>query len=198
VTRIKICGLRRPEDVELAVELGADAVGFVLEPSSPRCLDAQEAEELARLAAPFCTAVAVYGRARGPFPQMQAFQAVAFEDFPPGSRLLAVRMRPDSSVAEIVEQSLGVGALVLDAYSPTAYGGTGKTVDWERAAEVVRACQVPVVLAGGLTAENVAEAIATVRPYAVDVSSGVESEPGIKDHGKVRAFIQAAREPAFP
>jgi phosphoribosylanthranilate isomerase len=93
----------------------------------------------------------------------------------------------------MVEHSGIPAAILLDAYSENEYGGTGKRVDWELAATIVEKHGWPVILAGGLTPDNVAEAIRIVRPYAVDVSSGIESSPGIKDHGKMKAFVEAVR-----
>jgi phosphoribosylanthranilate isomerase len=193
VTRVKICGLTRLEDVVLAANLGADAVGFVLEATSPRCISVEEAERLASYAGPYCTTVAVYGRTSGRFPQLQAVQAVEFRSIPVAARIQAVRLKQDTTLEQVKAAGEGADAVILDAFSSKGYGGTGERVDWSRAAEIVCELSMPVILAGGLTPENVSEAIAVVQPYAVDVSSGVESAPGVKDAEKLRAFFQAVR-----
>jgi phosphoribosylanthranilate isomerase len=193
VTRVKICGLTRIEDVELAASLGADALGFVLEPTSPRCISVQTAEALSAYAGPYCTTVAVYGRSQEQEPSLQAVQAVQFRALTQKTAIQAIRLREETTLADIVEASKHADAVLLDAYSSDAFGGTGKSLDWHRAAEIISSLTKPVILAGGLTPDNVAEAIERVRPYAVDVSSGVESSPGVKDPAMVRAFIEAAR-----
>jgi phosphoribosylanthranilate isomerase len=109
-------------------------------------------------------------------------------------RIHAVRLRDETSLDSLEELTVGASAILLDAYHPDKLGGAGITSDWNLAAEAVKRLSKPVILAGGLSPENVAEAIARVRPYAVDVSSGVESEPGRKDPEKVRRFIDAVRE----
>ncbi len=194
MTRVKICGLCSIEDVVQALDAGADAVGFVLEPSSPRCIELSELDELLQFVGPYATTVAVYGRGPETFPRVSAIQAVEFRALPQGPlRIRAVRLKSETTVAEVLAKTTEAEALLLDAFSPNAYGGTGERVDWERAAEVVHACKKPVILAGGLTPDNVAEAIRTVRPYAVDVSSGVEVGPRVKDRVKVRDFVKAAK-----
>jgi phosphoribosylanthranilate isomerase len=104
-----------------------------------------------------------------------------------------VRLRAGQKAVDVMETIVEASMVLLDAFSTKAYGGTGEKVEWELAAEIVRLSKLPVMLAGGLTADNVAEAIRVVRPYAVDVSSGVEEKPGIKDPAKVRDFIRAVR-----
>jgi phosphoribosylanthranilate isomerase len=196
VTRVKICGLKRRQDAELAIELGADALGFVLEPTSPRCLEEFDLRWIEKLPA-FPLKVAVFGCANQAVPRaaFDAIQASVWEVFPMAypRRLHAVRLRPDQRAQDLTQMTINAGALVLDAYREGQFGGTGETIDWEVAAEVVARSEMRVILAGGLTPENVADAIRRVRPYAVDVSSGVESEPGIKDAGKLRAFFEAVR-----
>lgn len=190
MTRVKICGLTRFEDAQCALEAGADALGFVLEPTSPRCLPA-DSELLARLGefGPYVTRVAVFGPPRGV--DLSGFDAVqSLGERVDGKRSVRVlRVAPGSPL----EVDLGdCDAVLLDAFSPQQYGGTGERIDWGWAAEFVAASPKPVVLAGGLNPSNVADAIRTVRPYAVDVASGVEAAPGIKDHKLIRAFIREA------
>lgn len=182
--RVKICGLTRAEDVEAALDAGADAVGFVLEPTSRRCVTMPQFDELARLAGPYCATVAVYGNAGPPYPRAQAYQAHGFSSLPPGLKIMTHRLGTPP-VGD-------VDAYHLD-YLEGGFGGSGKTIDWEAAAAFVRETRMPVILAGGLTPRNVAEAISIVHPYAVDVSSGVEGSPGVKDRAMIREFVQAAK-----
>jgi phosphoribosylanthranilate isomerase len=193
VTWIKICGLQRQEDAELAVELGADALGFVFEPSSPRFVGGIEwwPDWLQNVKA---EKVAIFGPVQvGPL--NSAFSMVQGIDWPSGAYLDRRRMavlRVDALALESVSRVIeSADRLVLDAPHRTAFGGTGTKVDWDLAAEIVAACPIPVVLAGGLTSENVGEAIRKVKPFGVDVSSGVESSPGVKDPEKLKAFLKA-------
>lgn len=202
MTRVKVCGLCRVEDVELALGLGAHALGFIFEPSSPRYIgDDREIIRLPKTFGPYATSVAVYGNLPAVFRhecQVVQFAEGCWREH--GTRFVrAIRFREPKTLLEaknMIEGALksctGAEALLLDAFDPNAYGGTGKRVDWDLAAELVQSLTVPVILAGGLTPENVGEAIAKVRPYSVDVSSGIESEPRKKDPHKVRDFIQAA------
>ncbi len=197
VVRVKICGLVRPEDVVCAVEAGADAIGFVREPSSPRFVgDVHQLKELVRLARPFATTVSVFGifdpNQAGSITDLD--QAVEFPGADPHLDRRVVTWRMPAGVhPEAVNHVPGNGPILLDAFVSGAFGGTGHTVDWDTAAQVVKATTRKVILAGGLTPDNVALAVEKVRPYAVDVSSGVEDTPGKKDHGKIREFIQAVR-----
>ncbi|MEP0765546.1 MAG: phosphoribosylanthranilate isomerase [Fimbriimonadia bacterium] len=194
MTRVKICGITRIEDALAAIEMGAHALGFVLEPSSPRYVG-ERGDLLQAIASlpPFVSTVAVYGirgAGRGDWEEaVSATQAVEGESAKPLLRTL--RLQSEADLARIAEAARHAAALVLDAFHPEQMGGTGQPVDWSLAAQVRELSPVPVILAGGLTPENVAEAAYVVRPYAVDVSSGVESEPGLKDHRKIEAFIRA-------
>ncbi len=194
--KVKICGLRRAEDAELALKEGADWLGFVHEPSSPRCIEEGDTEWIARLDADTLR-VAVFGPFR-PGCDLSAFHLVQSltepEDWPTAKTLQALRLAPGQDPGEATVQPKWGSTVVLDAFSADGYGGTGELVDWADAAMLVRQMDVPVILAGGLNPHNVAEAIQAVRPYAVDVSSGVEASPGVKDPAKVRDFIQAVRE----
>lgn len=196
MTRVKICGLTNAADSEMAIEAGADALGFNFERSSPRFIGDRELPWLSVLP-PFPVKVAVFGRVDRPVPRglFDIIQGVEWDVFPEPSpkRIHVVRLRPGQKAADVMETVIHASMVQIDAYSPDAFGGTGERVDWELAAEIVRTAKMPVMLAGGLTPDNVADAIRAVRPYAVDVSSGVEEKKGIKDAHKVRDFIQAAR-----
>jgi phosphoribosylanthranilate isomerase len=196
VTWVKICGLCRQEDAELAAELGADALGFVFEPTSPRYVGSPDwsPDWLQGL---WPELVAVFGPVRflGLSSRFGTVQGVEWPE--PGGQSVQIRQPVlrvgPNALSELEGVGNGAARIVLDAPHATAFGGTGNTVDWDLAAEIVAASSVPVVLAGGLRPENVAEAIRRVRPFGVDVSSGVESSPGVKDPAKLRAFFEAVR-----
>lgn len=185
MTWVKICGLTRRQDVEAALHAGADALGFVMEPTSPRFVGFETT--LHRLAPEGIDAVAVFGeyRAESNLDGFRWAQCIAGE--PPIPAIRTVRLSEGWTMPS------GEGPILLDAFDPESFGGTGRQVDWEAAAEIVQATNRRVILAGGLTPENVGQAIAVVRPHGVDVSSGVEASPGVKDAGKVREFIAAVR-----
>lgn len=196
MTAFKICGITRDADAGLAVSLGASALGFVLWPGSPRHVPLARVRMITATMPPFVMPVGVFV---DPTPADIADAAGA------GIRLAQIHGKvPDASPLPVLravhlgDNDDGLDAQVgpiepvlLDAHDPVLHGGTGRTVDFERAAAV--AARRVVVLAGGLTPANVADAIGRVRPYAVDVASGVESAPGVKDHDKLRAFAKAVR-----
>lgn len=199
---VKICGLTREQDVEAAIEAGANAIGFVLEPTSIRFIPSVERlVELARCAKEASTEVirvGVFGFTSGsPYaslPQLALLDAIQSLDEAPTDwseqDWRAARVGgPNQAFPELMGQSM----LVLDAYSETGLGGTGTTSDWELARAWVSASPIPALLAGGLNPRNVAQAIQTVQPYGVDVSTGVEEAPGIKDRELLREFIAAAK-----
>ncbi|HET6914095.1 MAG TPA: phosphoribosylanthranilate isomerase [Rhodanobacteraceae bacterium] len=199
-TRIKICGITRLEDALLACELGADAIGLVMTPSSPRCVPLDRARAIRHALPSFVSAVVLThdlpaGRVaeivesvRPDLIQFHGSEDAAFcESF--GLRYTkAVGMAGDVDVRELVAAHPRARGFVLDGHPPGAQGGQGRTFDWSR---IPRDLGRPVILAGGLKAENVADAIRTVRPWSVDLASGVESSPGIKDATKLRAFFAA-------
>lgn len=190
MTRVKICGLTRIADIEAAIELGADAIGFVMEPTSPRYVGANaEIMDCLRSLGPYVLTYAVYGHLGYPYPATTMLQFTEGQTKHPHVR--AIRVKPDEVVA--CEIGDGCAGLLLDAYDPNLHGGTGKTLDWFAARAFVETSSLPVILAGGLNPDNVRAAIEAVRPYGVDVSSGVEASPGIKDLAKMRDFIAAAR-----
>lgn len=198
MTRIKICGVTRVEDGLLAAELGASAVGFVLWPGSPRFVEPARAREIARALPPFVTPVGVFvnqppGHVKdvASVVGLGAIQLHGNEDLG-YARALGRRVIKASTVANALTLADFWPAevtLLLDAMGGERPGGTGQTVDWEQAALV--ADRRRVILAGGLRPENVGDAIRRVHPFAVDVSSGVESSPGVKDPERLRALFAA-------
>jgi phosphoribosylanthranilate isomerase len=201
-TRIKICGLTREADVAAAVDAGADAIGFVLYPKSPRAVSAARAAELARRLPPFVTPVLLLVNA-APAEVDAAVQAVPHAllqfhgDETPAqcaaagrAYLRAARMAPAVDLLDFAARFASASALLLDAHVD-GYGGGGKAFDWSL---VPPGVPLPVVLSGGLNAANVTDGVRRVRPWAVDVSSGVESAKGIKDAALMRRFCDAVRE----
>jgi phosphoribosylanthranilate isomerase len=201
MVKVKICGITSLDDALHACACGADALGFVFYEKSPRCIAQETAAAIIRELPPFVATVGLFVNEEperieeiAHFCDLGIVQLHGDErpdecDFTPRRLIKALRVKDAASLAGYEEYR--VSALLLDAWVKGAYGGTGHSFNWELAAQVAR--QRPVILAGGLTPENVAEAVRTVRPYAVDVSSGVEAAPGKKDPAKVAAFITAAR-----
>ena len=198
-TRIKICGITRVEDGLAAIEAGADALGFVFYPPSPRAVTAQQAAEIIAQLPPFVTFVGLFvnasadevkataAKAKLSLLQFHGDEAPAFcgqFDLP---YMKAIRMRPDVDLNAAFEDYADANALLLDAYTPGIPGGTGESFDWQR---VPQQAPKAVVLAGGLTPDNIADAVAQVKPYGVDVSGGVEATKGIKDRIKLETFIK--------
>lgn len=207
MTRAKICGLARASDVDAAVSAGADAVGFVSDVpvDTPREIAPDRARELAARVPPFVSTVLVT------MPETPERAVSLAETVSPD----VLQIHDDMSVADVervveavdarVVKSIEAtepeaaarydevaDALLVDSAGESGAGGTGRTHDWERTRDLVADLDSPLVLAGGLTPENVAEAVETVDPFAVDVSSGVEAEPGTKDHDAVRTFVRNA------
>ncbi len=201
MVKVKICGITNLDDARHAVACGADAVGFVFYEGSPRCVAPETAAAIVRELPPFVTTVGLFvneapGRIREiadgcglDVIQLHGDETPDECDFAPRRTVKALRVKDAQSLAG--HAAYPVSALLLDAWVKDAYGGTGHTFNWELAERIAR--QRPVILAGGLTPENVAMAVAAVRPYAVDVSSGVEAAPGRKYPAKVAAFIAAAK-----
>jgi len=203
-TRVKICGLTRFQDVQQACALGADAVGFVCHAASPRFVPVDRLPELARAVAPLVTPVLLFVNA----PAQQIWSALAAvpgallqfhgsEDAAACSAfgrpyLRAVAVDAKVNLLDFERKFAGAAGLLADAPS-AGFGGSGRTFAWDRLPGPA-ARTLPLVLAGGLQADNVAAAIGQVRPFAVDVSSGVESAPGIKSEDRMRAFIDAVRQ----
>jgi phosphoribosylanthranilate isomerase len=203
--KVKVCGITNAEDAFAAVEAGADALGFIFYEKSPRYVVPAVAGRIIAELPPLVMPVGVFvneglatvrsimdtcglGMA-----QLHGDEDTAYCRELSRPMMKALRLRNRESLLALAEYRGrgGVRGFVLDAFSELAYGGTGQVTDWRLAAEVAQSA--PVLLAGGLTPENVIEAIRVVQPYGVDVSSGVESAPGKKDHAKVRAFLEAVR-----
>jgi phosphoribosylanthranilate isomerase len=201
-TRIKICGLTREADVDAAVEAGADAIGFVFYPASPRRVDLARASALARRLPPFVTPVGLFVNAADteiaaateaiPSLLLQFHGDESPQDCARIGRpyLRAARMEPGFDLLDFASRFAQAQAILLDAHVE-GYGGGGKVFDWSL---IPSAVPLPVVLSGGLHAGNVIQGIQTLRPWAVDVSSGVESAKGIKDADAIRRFCDAVRE----
>ncbi|MBY0467762.1 MAG: phosphoribosylanthranilate isomerase [Burkholderiaceae bacterium] len=201
-TRIKICGLTREQDVDDAVDAGADAVGFVFYAKSPRHVNVARAAELARRLPAFVTPVGLFVNAEADhiaqaidaMPtlvlQFHGDETPAACQAPGRPYLRAARMAPGFDLLKFEASYPGAQAILLDAHVD-GYGGAGKVFDWSL---IPRDVSRPLVLSGGLHAENVIEGILRVRPWAVDVSSGVELAKGVKDAAAIRRFCEQVRE----
>jgi phosphoribosylanthranilate isomerase len=201
MVRVKICGITNLADAQAAVAAGADALGFVFYDQSPRNISPQKAAAIIAQLPPFIQTVGLFVDEddervnwTADFCGLDLIQLHGDESpaycLDIRRRIVkAFRVKDAASLARI--GGYAVAGLLLDAWSPTAPGGTGLTFDWPLAQQA--AGVQPIILAGGLTPENVAQAITIVKPYGVDVSSGVEAAPGKKDHEKLCAFISAAK-----
>ncbi|CCF99084.1 MULTISPECIES: phosphoribosylanthranilate isomerase [Ralstonia solanacearum species complex] len=217
-TRIKLCGLTQPADVDHAVALGADAIGLVFYPPSPRSVTAEQAAELARLAGPFVTVTGLFVNAsaddvarvldRVPLTLLQFHGDETPEQCADIAArvglpwLRAARVQPGTDLVEFADRFAAAQGLLLDAFVE-GYGGGGHVFDWtlippqwlSQSPSLPTTSAAPrLVLSGGLNAQNVAGAIERVRPYAVDVSSGIEAARGVKDRARMTAFVRAVRE----
>ena len=202
VVRSKICGITRIEDALAAVEAGADALGFVFYAKSPRAVTALQARAIIAALPPFVTTVGLFVNASAcelnetldavPLDLLQFHGDETPEQCQGYHRpyIKALRVKAGDDIAGACNAYAGASGILLDAYVEGVPGGTGQAFDWSL---IPRDLSAPIILAGGLTVENVAGAIVQVRPYAVDVSGGVEKSKGIKDHDKIRAFMQAVR-----
>jgi phosphoribosylanthranilate isomerase len=208
--RVKICGITRKEDLDAAVEAGADAVGFVVGvASSPRNLSLTEASRLIRQVPPFVASVlitvprsigdfAVYEKLNPDVIQVHGEDLDTAESvrlkLPDTQLIWAVNAQLVSHLDAVAKAAKLFDAVLVDSFADGRYGGTGVVHDWELSRRVKQAVHPqPLILAGGLNPENIAEAVCTVEPYAVDVSSGVERHPGIKSHQKMVEFIKNAK-----
>ncbi|MCO5401105.1 phosphoribosylanthranilate isomerase [Ralstonia soli] len=214
-TRIKLCGLTQPADVDHAVALGADAIGLVFYPPSPRYVATERAAELARRAGPFVTVTGLFVNASADdvarvLDQVPLTLLQFHGDEPPEQCaeiadkvglpwLRALRVQPGADLVEFADRFAAAQGLLLDAFVE-GYGGGGHVFDWTLippqwlSQSALPSAAPRLVLSGGLSAQNVAGAIERVRPYAVDVSSGIEAARGVKDHARMTAFVRAVRE----
>lgn len=202
-TRIKICGFTRMEDAVSAARLGVDAIGLVFYPPSPRHVGIEQAAEIVRALPAFVSVVALFVDAEPDWIRRVLAEVnvdcLQFhgEETPEACRLYgkpymkAVRMKADTDVAALERQYFDAAGLLLDAYHPGVQGGTGSGFDWDLIPE---RRQLPLILAGGLSPDNAAQAVRQVKPYALDVSSGVEAGKGIKDPAKMAEFIRKTNQ----
>lgn len=210
--RVKICGLTREKDLAFAVNMGADAVGFLVGvPESPRNLTLKRAEKLLSKVPIFIdrvvvtppksiewllevnnmlrpSAIQIHGK--------NELDSKIIQNSIKDTMLIKTIYVTENSLNKKIKEDLKTfDAILLDSFNKTQYGGTGKVHDWKLSRQIKKALEpIPVILAGGLTPDNIKEAILTVKPYAVDVASGVESNPGIKDNKKIRTFIENAKQ----
>ncbi|KFI23199.1 phosphoribosylanthranilate isomerase [Nitrosococcus oceani] len=198
-TRVKFCGITRREDAIQAIRLGADAIGLVFYPESPRAVSPQQAYQIVRELPPFVTVVGLFVNAASCYLQ-QILDKVPIdilqfhgEESPEEcgyygrSYIKAIRMAEGVDLPSLARSYESASALLLDAYQAGVPGGTGRAFDWRR---IPKNFSKAVILAGGLTPENIAQAVRQVRPYAVDVSGGVERIKGVKDVAKMAAFMR--------
>lgn len=201
-TRIKFCGMTRADDIARAVALGVDAIGLILVPASPRALSPTQALALRQRVPPFVASVAltldadpaeVQRAAATLRPTLWQFHG---DESPEDCARLgvpylkAIAMAQPDTAADVMARHPAAVGFVLDSHATGGQGGSGRRFDWSR---IPSALDRPLVLAGGLNPDTVYEAVLAVRPYAVDVSSGIESAPGSKDHDAMRAFVEAVR-----
>lgn len=199
MTRIKICGITSVDDALMAFDAGADAIGLIFWSSSRRAVDVERAQAITRQLPPLVATVGVFVdetpahvRAVADAVGLSAVQLhgqetpLAWAGFPRP----VIKAMPVEAYADSPWQT-ATASILVDAHDPVTIGGTGRTVDWDAARDI--AATRRLVLAGGLTPDNAAEAVRRVHPWGVDVASGVEQSPGVKDPGKVKAFVQAVR-----
>jgi phosphoribosylanthranilate isomerase len=202
-TRIKICGFTQPSDALYAANLGVDALGLVFYAKSPRHVSIEQAIEITSVLPAFVSTVGLFvnetaASIRAVLAQVP-LDCLQFhgDESPQDCRLYAkpylkaVRVQQDTDICQLAEQYHDAAGLLLDAYNPHAHGGTGHVFDWQL---IPKQCRLPIILAGGLDVSNAKQAIEAVKPYALDISSGVEQQKGIKDPAKMRAFIQQVIE----
>jgi len=201
--RSKICGITRIEDALAAAEAGADAIGFVFYAKSPRAVDVRQARAIIAELPPFVTTVGLFVNASRcelneilevvPLDLLQFHGDETPQDCEGYHRpwIKALRVRPGDDLEAACQLYAGARGILLDTYVAGVPGGTGEAFDWSL---VPAHLSKPIILAGGLSADNVGQAIAQVRPYAVDVSGGVELAKGIKDAAKIEAFMQAVKQ----
>ncbi|OQY20555.1 MAG: N-(5'-phosphoribosyl)anthranilate isomerase [Desulfobacteraceae bacterium 4572_35.1] len=200
--RVKVCGITTLEDALQAIAAGADALGFVFYPKSPRYIEVEAAQRIIAQLPPFVAIVGLFVNADPAIikttiaecnldvVQLHGDETPAQCEYAGVKVIKALRVRSSECLQNVDDYP--VAALLIDAWSEDAYGGTGQLGRWDLAAQIAK--RLPVILAGGLNKDNVAQAIAAVHPYAVDVSSGIEIKPGHKDSELVRDFIYRAKK----
>jgi len=198
-TRIKICGIKHLDDALKVIECGADAIGLIFVEKSPRYVSLTDARVIAESLPPFVTVVGLFMDASEEtvrealkvvplnLLQFHGDESPEFCDQFEMPYIKVLRMRENVNVVAFAQEYPNAAGILLDTYHKGVAGGTGQSFDWSLIPENI---PLPLILAGGLNPENVASAVETVKPYAVDVSSGVESEPAIKDHKKIEQFIK--------
>lgn len=203
IVRSKICGITRIEDALAAAEAGADAIGFVFYAKSPRAVDVRQARAIIAELPPFVTTVGLFVNASRcelseilevvPLDLLQFHGDESPQDCAGHNRpwIKALRVRPGDDLQVACQHYAAAQGILLDTYVPGIPGGTGEAFDWSL---VPAGLNKPIILAGGLSPENVGQAIAQVRPYAVDVSGGVEQAKGVKDAAKIEAFVRAVKQ----
>ncbi len=203
--KVKVCGITSLPDAMAAAEMGADALGFIFYQKSPRFIGLERAREIISSLPPMVKAVGVFVneemetvKKTGEFCGLDLFQLHGEES--PGfckslepRSLKAIRVKDEARAEDIHPYKGSVRGILLDTWSEDARGGTGKTFNWEIARSVVKELDLPVILAGGLNPQNIREAVTRVNPYAVDVGSGVEKAPGVKDHKLLEEFFMALK-----
>lgn len=200
--RVKICGIGQPEEALCAARCGADAIGLVFHDASPRRVSIEQASKIVYALPPFISTVGLFvdapvQRVRDVLQQLPLSMLQFHGDETPDycrqfavPYLKAIRVRPETDLLAVSRDYAGAAGLLLDAFVPGVPGGTGETFDWGL---IPDGLTLPLILAGGLTPENVAEAVRRVRPWGVDVSGGVERDKGVKDLDKICSFIKGAK-----
>ncbi len=201
-TRVKVCGITRLEDARLSCNFGADAIGFVFYPPSPRYIEPSRAAPISTKLPPFVSSVGLFvdadaaavsaalGTIRLDYLQFHGDESPAYCAQFGVPYLKAVRVKPGVDLLQYATEFMSAKALLLDAYVEGLHGGTGQGFDWQL---IPKDLPLPIILSGGLRSDNVSGAINAVRPWAVDVSSGVEASKGIKDSDKLERFMRGVR-----
>ena len=204
MVQVKICGINRMTDAEKAVELGADALGFIFA-ESPRKITPQKARDIIRRISPFVKTVGVFVNEQPvkireimdfcglDLVQLHGNESVSTCSMMGPKVIKAFRVQGEETLMQIAHYKDHVSAILLDTYQKGIDGGTGKTFDW-RLALKAKNIGIPLVLSGGLGPDNIAEALKRVNPFAIDVSSGIEIMPGIKDHGRMRILMDKIKD----
>jgi len=201
-TRVKICGITRTEDALAAINEGADALGFVFYKASPRFINMESAKEILNKIPPFINKVALFVNADCDYVsdmikalsidtlQFHGDEDEAFCSSFNLPYMKALRMQETTDLNQLAETYHSASGLLVDAFDSSQYGGTGQTFDWDLLPD---SCQLPIILAGGLNKDNVHQAILNTKPYAVDVSSGVEQSKGVKNHALIQQFMKEVK-----